>query len=301
MRPDSTPATYLHADVRSVGLQSPMSRTMPARPMVRLASGVLMAALLVGSTACTSSRQVAASTSIQQSAAATAPQAPAASVLSSGSSSPAMAASDGSVPGSVSSSSSVAPRTTEAGPPTSSIGAPTVRSTKAGTTPSGASVTGTPTVASVTVTQTPPSSGDILHTVAPRPVTTAPAVGLTQAAKAAGGLEMALTKIQRIQASAQGPGEISGPALQLTLRVDNKSSRDVALNNVLVSLTDAQSDPGLPMTGSPASPLTGTLAPGQSTSGTYVFSVRTPARTRVSINVSYDTDSPVVVFTGSPA
>lgn len=153
----------------------------------------------------------------------------------------------------------------------------------------------------ITLARVTPSPGNIHQTIAPRVVTTAPPVDLSKTASDATGLKLSLTKVQRIQAQAQGPGEISGPALAVTVKVQNGSSRAVPLNNFLVSLSDARSDPGTPMTASPASPLNGSLPPGQSSTGTYVFSVKTAARTRVSISVTYEADSPVIVFTGSPA
>lgn len=130
---------------------------------------------------------------------------------------------------------------------------------------------------------------------------TAEPVPLEATADFGTGVTSALDRVEAIRAEAQGPGEVSGPALSFTVRLTNSTAADVDLGAVTVNLADEQGNPGLPMAGPPARPLSGVLAAGESVTGTYVFAVDEGSREVVSLEVSYSTQAPVVVFRGSPA
>ncbi|MBX9244946.1 hypothetical protein ICW40_09005 [Actinotalea ferrariae] len=130
---------------------------------------------------------------------------------------------------------------------------------------------------------------------------TAEPVPLAATADFGTGVTSSLGGVEAIQAEAQGPGEIAGPALAFEIRLTNGSPGPVDLGAVTVNLTDDAGVPGLPMLGPPSAPFSGTLDAGDSVTGTYVFAVDEGSRSEVALEVSYSMQAPVVVFRGSPA
>lgn len=140
--------------------------------------------------------------------------------------------------------------------------------------------------------------GDINQTVAAVPVTTASPVELAAAADFGTGVNAEVVSIDRITTTAQGPGEIAGPGLAVHIKLTNNSSAAVSLANVAVNLTDGAQTPALPITSSPAAPLTGSVDPGATAEGVYVFTLPTDYSDPASITVSYSAQAPTLVFTG---
>lgn len=137
-----------------------------------------------------------------------------------------------------------------------------------------------------------PEPGDMLPTAEPVP--------LEDEADFGTGVTSSLDGVEAIQAEAHGPGEIAGPALAFEIRLVNSSDEDVDLGAVTVNLADDAGDPGLPMLGPPSQPFQGALGAGEEATATYVFAVDEGSRSVVSLEVSYSTQAPVVVFRGSP-
>lgn len=146
-----------------------------------------------------------------------------------------------------------------------------------------------------------PQGGDINQTVAAVPVTTAPAVPLNSAADFGGGVRVEMIELNRIDTTAQGPGEIAGPGVAIKLRFVNESSAAVSLDNVTVNLADGAQQPGLPMSAAPAQPFRGSVDPGASAEGVYVFTLPSDFANPTSVTVSYAAGAPTVVFTGDVA
>jgi hypothetical protein len=155
--------------------------------------------------------------------------------------------------------------------------------------------------ASAPSTTAPRSStgGGINATVPARTITTAPPVPLKSPASFGGKVSAFLASIKAINATAQGVGEISGPALQVTFTITNGSSNVVDLGSVTANLQDAAGTPSVSMIGPPAAPFHGSVAPGKSASGVYVFSLAKNHVNPVSISLSYTTAAPVVLFVGN--
>lgn len=180
-----------------------------------------------------------------------------------------------------------------------------------GTTHSGANVsTATPGgTASGTVATTPtsavpvppPTKGDIHQTVPARKVVTRRAVSLDATAHFTSAIAARLTRVEPISAKGNGPGEISGPALELTIKITNDGKSSIDLGNAVVNLADSRKQPGLPIAGAPAKPFSGTLSGGRSAVGIYVFTVPVGHRAPVSVTVSYTAAAPVVLFVGNAA
>ena len=211
---------------------------------------------------------------------------------------------------SASSVSSEGTSTTESGPaeasqvsdPSSSYSgaAPTVPSDGAP-----ASVAG-PSAAAVTTTAPPvstsgaaPTSGDINQVVPNRELVTNSAVPLDAASDLGGQISAKLTEVKAIDAQAKVPGEISGPAVAITVEISNDSPNAIGLDSVSVDVQGAGGVPTSPITTDPASPLSGVLAPGEKKTGVYVFTMPADVRNGASVTVLYSADAPVALFTGN--
>ena len=166
--------------------------------------------------------------------------------------------------------------------------------TSSGTAPT---VPGTDGAAASTVLPPPPTGQGAtvpVATLAPQPPTP---IG-TPAADA-GGLQFAIDALAAVEGEASAPGEIGGPALQLTLRATNTSAAPVDLSLTLVDLRHGAEEVSASPFSIGTTPFTGTLAPGASTTGVYVFSVPAERRAQVRIYVNARPELPAVVFEGS--
>jgi len=123
-------------------------------------------------------------------------------------------------------------------------------------------------------------------------------VGLDQVADFGGGVSARIASVESIAATAQLPGEKSGPAIVVTLEVLNGSAEDVALNTVTVDLTDSAGLSAAPISTEPALPFTGNVAPGATATGRYVFTLAPDQRTDARISVRFSTENPTVAFSG---
>jgi predicted small secreted protein len=165
------------------------------------------------------------------------------------------------------------------------------------------SPTGAPTeTASVapTASQTSPAvtPGKIDQTVAPKEQKTAKPVNLDKVQKA-GGITVSLKSIKSTKVTGHGPGEISGPALVVTVAIMNASASKVSVDSAIVTLIDSKGNVGTPMTESPARPFTGSVAAGKSATGVYVFQVGTKVRNPIHVSVTYSTEHITALFVGN--
>jgi hypothetical protein len=108
-----------------------------------------------------------------------------------------------------------------------------------------------------------------------------------------------VVSVEAIQGTASGPGNIAGPALRVTVRLTDGRSSAVSLDGVVVNLTYGQdATPASPLDDPSGSPFSGTLAPGASGVGVYVFTVPADQRQVVTVSVGWEAAAPVMVFTG---
>ena len=141
-------------------------------------------------------------------------------------------------------------------------------------------------------------AGNIDQIVPEAPVTTAPAVGLTDTADFGDRVTARITQVAAVQATATLPGEVSGPAVAVTVEITNSSAETVGLDSVTLTLTDAAGNPASPIAADPSTPLSGVLAAGAAATGTYVFTVPADQRNPVTVTVSYSSGAPTLVFSG---
>jgi hypothetical protein len=182
--------------------------------------------------------------------------------------------------------------------------APATHSSAPGPTvgPTGPSASGShstpPTVVGPT-SVAPPVSGNINQTVAPGTSAPLPKVGLgTPAHFRKVALTAAVVDAGRVHAPAHIPGEIAGPALAFTLRLTDRSGHSLDLStNIAVTAQDAAGQPFKSLTTSTRR-VSGTLRPGATASGHYVFHLPDNAKNPVTIAVTYAATTEVARFVG---
>ncbi len=143
-----------------------------------------------------------------------------------------------------------------------------------------------------------PGGGDIDETVAsvePGEITEA-AIG--SSAILASAVTVSVLEANRLDVGADTPGEIAGSAVAATVRIENNTDAAIDLGSTVVTLTDAQGNPGRSTTAGPFDPFTETAAPGEALDGVYIFGVPADALATISISVSYAGGAPVALFTG---
>jgi hypothetical protein len=104
--------------------------------------------------------------------------------------------------------------------------------------------------------------------------------------------------MQSIDAKTTMPGERAGPAVVMSVRITNGSSKPLDLGGVTVDLHDKAGLSAYPVTVTPAQHFYGSVAPGASATGQYVFTVAPKDRSGASLIVNYSSDVPTVAFTG---
>jgi hypothetical protein len=113
------------------------------------------------------------------------------------------------------------------------------------------------------------------------------------------GVSATLEEVEAVDGTGVGPGNVAGPALRITVRVANGSSEPVDLDAVVVAASSGADRVPAPPLGDPsAAPFTGSLAPGDTALGVYVFSLAADARDLVTVSVGHRADAPFLVFSG---
>ncbi len=144
----------------------------------------------------------------------------------------------------------------------------------------------------------PPTAGSTSQTVAPRPVRSKKPVRIDQPAQPEADVTVTVAKLTSVQAKAQGPGEVSGPALEVHVEVANATSKELDLSGAAVTLTAADGSPGQIMTGPPTALFPSSVPAGGNAEGVFVFTVPKDQRDPVRIDVLLDADHDLVVFRG---
>ncbi|MEU2350288.1 hypothetical protein [Modestobacter sp. NPDC049651] len=159
--------------------------------------------------------------------------------------------------------------------------------------PSAAPAAATSTAPTATPASGEPGSADF------SPATLAP-VPLDAAVTAGDGVVVSLPEVVGVQGTANGPGNVAGPAVRVSVRVENRTGEDLDLGAIATTLTyGADATPASPLDDPAQWPLAGTLADGESATGVYVFTVPADARDAVTVVVGPRADAPLLVFTGA--
>jgi hypothetical protein len=133
-------------------------------------------------------------------------------------------------------------------------------------------------------------------TVPARTVTTLPPAAPSVTLTVGAGVATALVGARALHVAGNGPGEAAGAGMALTLAVSNHASRPRNLDAVSVTASAGGREGSL-SEGPPAQPFAGTLAPGATRRGVYVFVLPSGAVRPVAVVLSLAPDLPVARFT----
>lgn len=190
-----------------------------------------------------------------------------------------------------SASAAAAPATSKRAPKPTTTPAPTTRT-------SAKPVATSPHRPPPTTPVAPSGAGNIHETVPAVTPVTMQAAALTAAAQPDAGVTVQVTDIRAVSTEARFPGEIAGPGLAVTVHIINSSRAAIDLDNAIVDVLGADGSRAVQVSGSPAAPMSGSLAPGQQASGVYVFTIPQDQRDPISIRFSYAAQTPTVLFVG---
>lgn len=111
------------------------------------------------------------------------------------------------------------------------------------------------------------------------------------------GMVIDIISVDAIEVTAETPGEISGPAVRVTVSAQNASTEPQSVDSAVVSVV-AENGFGIGTTAGDPSPLAGEVAPGDTVTGVYVFMLDPAADREITVSVNYAAGEPVAVFTG---
>lgn len=149
-----------------------------------------------------------------------------------------------------------------------------------------------------TATVPAPDGGSIEETVAPVEPGPTHEIELGDTAELEGGVNVTVSEVEALDVEAKTPGEIAGPAVALTLTVENTSDESVDMSTAMVSVTGSKDSFGQPTTSEPYSPFLGAVAPGETASGIYVFRLPADERGSLEVTVEYIAGAPIALFVG---
>lgn len=126
-----------------------------------------------------------------------------------------------------------------------------------------------------------------------------PPVGLDSESERPDGVVIALRKVESVAGEAKLPGEVAGPALRLTISIRNGTAADLSLDSVVVNGYRGAKRVPLEMLSSPGgAPFSGTVKPGDQSTGVYIFTVTPEQRADVTFTVDVTPGQPAAVFRG---
>ncbi|MEL0625626.1 hypothetical protein V6245_01575 [Salinibacterium amurskyense] len=126
-----------------------------------------------------------------------------------------------------------------------------------------------------------------------------PPVAIDEPADVTPGLVAAITKVEEVDGTARGPGEVAGPSLRVTVTMTNSTASVVSLRTTVISCyfgADRTPAPELREPG--GAPLPASLAANSAIDGVYIFTVPADQRGNVTLLVDYSVDVQPVVFQG---
>lgn len=145
----------------------------------------------------------------------------------------------------------------------------------------------------------PPASATGAPSVVPTRSMTSTRAPLRQKADLDQGVVVRVSKIETVAGKAQGPGEVAGPALRVSIEVENTSGEDVAMDLALTNLYyGVDRTPASALSGPGVSPLPGSVASGDRASGQFVFGVPAKGRNPLVVEFSLRADAPTILFEG---
>ncbi|MGY1615768.1 hypothetical protein ACI797_03405 [Geodermatophilus sp. SYSU D00691] len=127
-----------------------------------------------------------------------------------------------------------------------------------------------------------------------------PEVALDSPAPVGNGVVATLTAVEAIEGTANGPGNIAGPAVRVTVRIENGTTQPIAVAGAAVNMYyGADRTPASPLDDPSQRPFgLDMVEPGGTADGVYVFTVPADQRDLVTVEVGYEAGAPLLVFSG---
>ncbi len=187
----------------------------------------------------------------------------------------------------------------------SAQGQPTATATEAPGDDAASTATPGPATPSPAPAQSPADTGS--SSPAPEPAVTTRADGrqqlepadLAASAEPAQGVAVTVAGLESVTGVAELPGEVGGPAVRATIRVENRTGSAVDLSAVVVNLYFGDAlTPATTLENPGGQPFGAAVGAGKSATGRFVFRVPLDERARVRVEVDLSPEAMVVVFDG---
>lgn len=113
------------------------------------------------------------------------------------------------------------------------------------------------------------------------------------------GMTVSIASMTTIAVKAETPGEVDGSAVVVTVALHNTSDSPQSIDSAVVMLETADGQVGIATTAGPNQPFSGTIEPGDTATGAYVFMLDDPQGRDVTVSVNYSAGEPIALFAGS--
>ena len=123
-----------------------------------------------------------------------------------------------------------------------------------------------------------------------------PPVAVGKAADLTSGIGVTIRKVSPTTIKADGPGEISGAGVSVVVEVKNSSSAAFDLSTIAVNAGYGKGIPAIRSDAAPSKDLSGSLKPGQTVSGTYLFTMPKNQFSTLKVDVSSGQAADIAVF-----
>lgn len=125
------------------------------------------------------------------------------------------------------------------------------------------------------------------------------AVEWTEPVDITSGVTVTLEEVEEVDVEARVAGEIGGPAVAVTVTVDNDTTEELDPTLITVTASGADDTPLTSVFNEPADPFVEPVSVGSSDSAVYVFHLSEDAERPITITVNPAPSAPVAVFTGA--
>jgi len=110
---------------------------------------------------------------------------------------------------------------------------------------------------------------------------------------------VAVTNLEAVQGEAQGVGEVAGPAVRVTLKVNNATADQIDLSTAVTTMYFGDDQTPAQQLSGPGQVLPPTdLSPDSAATFTLIFSIPAEEREFVTVTFDYSVNEPAVVFSG---
>ena len=129
-----------------------------------------------------------------------------------------------------------------------------------------------------------------------------PALDLDELGTIATGLTAEISRVEAVDGTARGPGEVGGPALRITVTITNTTADETSLRTAVVSCYfGAERTPAPELREPDGRPLAASVQAETAVDGVYIFTVPEDQRGNVTIMVDYSVNVAPLVFQGDVA